>query len=57
MTDQPNYLKIEIELGNEAMQTADDVINTIVDRLKRGGLKDSRLYDTNGNFVGEITVQ
>ena len=57
--------KLEIELGNDEMQTGNDVLNALRDSLKAeeqlplevgvGG----RLWDVNGNLVGkwEVTKQ
>lgn len=59
-------LTVEIELGNETMQTAADVIDRLPKEIYRGlerGLNDpiqagdgGKIRDLNGNTVGSWTV-
>lgn len=51
-----NTFKIKIEMGNDAMQTSDDVITALKQVIKK--LKDGRdggkIFDANGNNVGDF---
>ena len=53
-------VKIEIRLGNEAMQSGADVaaaLRALADRLERDGLQCLQtIKDENGNRVGEVSI-
>lgn len=48
--------KLKIELGNDAMQTPEDVADALekVVRDLRNGVRNRNIYDENGNKVGEF---
>lgn len=48
--------KLKIELGNDDMQTPEDVADTLekVVRYLRNGVLNRNIYDRNGNKVGEF---
>ena len=53
-----NKFEINIDLGNEAMETAEDVaraLETVATRLRRqGDFFAGIIHDLNGNSVGEF---
>ena len=52
-------IEIKINMGNDAMQTADDVASLLEEAaaiFRSHGLRSKRLLDVNGNAVGEIRV-
>lgn len=58
--------KLEIEMGNDAMQTAEDVATALIQvaaKLKRGQatgeieLDEGKVYDANGNYVGDFALE
>lgn len=51
--------RLEVELGNEAMQTVEDVAQALEDRVMEALLRgepEGRIRDTNGNTVGRWRV-
>jgi Flp pilus assembly protein TadG len=50
----PQDFKLSIELGNDAMQTAEDVANALQDIADElaSGASDGHIRDDNGNTVG-----
>ena len=60
-------LTIEIELGNDGMQTVDDAKEAVLDAFNHYAgwsstqdprlLHETRIADDNGNTVGHITVE
>jgi hypothetical protein len=51
----PEKFTLSIELGNEAMQTGEDVARALREVAKKldGGDDSGRIRDENGNTVGE----
>ena len=52
--------KLKIELGNDAMQTPEDVaeaLEGVASRLKNTGRREGAIFDTNGNKVGAYEFQ
>lgn len=51
---------LTIKLGNDAMQSAQDVAHALYEAAEkiaaRGGMRDGRIFDANGSKVGEWNV-
>lgn len=51
---------LTIKLGNDAMQSANDVSHALYETAEkidaRDDMRDGRIYDANGNKVGEWNV-
>jgi len=46
--------KVDLELGNDAMQSAEDIADALRDIAKKleKGISDGKIMDKNGNTVG-----
>jgi hypothetical protein len=52
-------LTITLELGNEAMQTPDDITDALLRTIARiqDGHKEGNIRDVNGNTVGSFSFE
>jgi len=60
MSENPESFTIMLTLGNDAMQTPEDVADLLeqITRYmrKHGSWPDQKLHDVNGNTVGKVFV-